>query len=184
MLFVDNRDSFVHTLGDYVRQTGAEVVTVRAARSCDGSRVRGLRNPQRVFADFDPDLVFISPGPGMPEEFGVPELVNECVRRELPVFGVCLGLQASVEALGGELGVLSLPDARQKFDGPLHARREFSMDFPTEFVAGPLPLALTPCQRSCQRVCGSWRRPTTESSWPWSIASCQWRPYSFTPSRS
>ena len=109
VLFVDNRDSFVHTLGDYVRQTGAEVVTVRAARSRDGSGARGLRDPQRVFAEFDPDLVFISPGPGTPEEFGVPELVNECVRRTLPVFGVCLGLQGIVEGLGGELGVLSYP---------------------------------------------------------------------------
>ena len=54
VLFVDNRDSFVHTLGDYVRQTGAEVVTVRAARSRDGSGPRGLRDSQRVFAEFDP----------------------------------------------------------------------------------------------------------------------------------
>jgi anthranilate synthase len=97
VLFVDNRDSFVHTLGDYVRQTGAEVVTVRAGF------------PESVFAEVDPDLVFISPGPGTPEELGVPDLVKECVRRELPVFGVCLGLQGIVQAFGGELGVLSYP---------------------------------------------------------------------------
>ena len=135
VLFVDNRDSFVHTLGDYVRQTGAEVVTVRAARSRDGSGPRGLRDPQRVFADFDPDLVFISPGPGTPEEFGVPELVNECVRRKLPVFGVCLGLQGIVEALGGELGVLSYPMHGK--ESTIRCTPEGIFDgFPTEFVAG------------------------------------------------
>ena len=109
VLFVDNRDSFVHTLGDYVRQTGAEVVTVRAERARQGNGARGLPDTDRVFAEVDPDLVFLSPGPGTPREFGVPELVQECVRRELPVFGVCLGLQGIVEAFGGELGVLSYP---------------------------------------------------------------------------
>ena len=135
MLFVDNRDSFVHTLGDYVRQTGAEVVTVRAARSRDGSGPRGLRDPQRVFAEFNPDLVFISPGPGTPEEFGVPELVNECVRRKLPVFGVCLGLQGIVEALGGELGVLSYPMHGKESTIRCTPEGIFA-GFPTEFVAG------------------------------------------------
>ena len=135
VLFVDNRDSFVHTLGDYVRQTGAEVVTVRAERAHDSSRARGLRHPERVFAEVNPDLVFISPGPGTPEEFGVPTLVKECVRRTRPVFGVCLGLQGIVQAFGGELGVLSYPMHGKEstvrctpagiFDG-----------FPAEFVAG------------------------------------------------
>ena len=135
VLFVDNRDSFVHTLGDYVRQTGAEVVTVRAERSHDGSGARGLRRPERVFAEVEPDLVFISPGPGTPEEFGVPTLVRECVRRALPVFGVCLGLQGIVQAFGGELGVLSYPmhgkesTIRCTPDGILSG-------FPAEFVAG------------------------------------------------
>ena len=86
VLFVDNRDSFVHTLGDYVRQTGAEVTTVRAAMSREGSGPRGLPKVEQVFDDVDPDLVFISPGPGTPKEFGVPALVAECVRRELPTF--------------------------------------------------------------------------------------------------
>ena len=135
VLFVDNRDSFVHTLGDYVRQTGAEVVTVRAERSRDCSGVRGLRDPERVFADVDPDLVFVSPGPGTPEEFGVPDLVRECVRRALPVFGVCLGLQGIVQAFGGELGVLSYP-MHGKSSTVLCTPEGIFDGFPTEFVAG------------------------------------------------
>lgn len=102
VLLVDNRDSFVHMLSDYVRQTGAEVVTYRAGKS--GISFDLLDN-------LKPDLVFISPGPGRPEDFKVPELVLECVRRRIPVFGVCLGLQGITEAFGGELGVL---------EGPMH----------------------------------------------------------------
>ena len=97
VLFVDNRDSFVHTLADYVRQTGARVRTLRAGFSLE-----------RLDAD-RPDLVFISPGPGRPEDFGVPQLVRACVARGIPIFGVCLGLQGMVEAFGGTLGILERP---------------------------------------------------------------------------
>ena len=123
VLFVDNRDSFVHTLGDYVRQTGADITTVRAGF------------PHSVFEEVDPDLVFVSPGPGTPEEFGVPDLVRECVRRELPVFGVCLGLQGMVEAFGGQLGVLSYPMHGKP--SPVRCTSEGIFDgFPQEFTAG------------------------------------------------
>ena len=123
VLFVDNRDSFVHTLGDYVRQTGADITTVRAGF------------PHSVFEEVDPDLVFVSPGPGTPEEFGVPDLVRECVRRELPVFGVCLGLQGMVEAFGGQLGVLSYPMHGKS--SPVRCIGEGLFDgFPQEFTAG------------------------------------------------
>ena len=123
VLFVDNRDSFVHTLGDYVRQTGAEIVTVRAGF------------PEKVFDQVQPDLVFVSPGPGTPADLGVPGLVNRCVELELPVFGVCLGLQGMVEAFGGKLGILPYP---------MHGKSSLIKctpegilaDFPTEFVAG------------------------------------------------
>ena len=97
VLFVDNRDSFVHTLANYVRQTGAEVTTVRAGF------------PLEIIVEVDPGLVFISPGPGTPKQLGVPQLVRQCVDRELPMFGVCLGLQGLVEGFGGELDVLSYP---------------------------------------------------------------------------
>ncbi|HRU06270.1 MAG TPA: anthranilate synthase component I [Candidatus Brocadiia bacterium] len=97
ILFVDNRDSFVHTLGNYVRQTGAQVTTLRA-----GFDLAALD-------EMKPDLVFISPGPGRPEDFGVPGLVKECVRRGIAVFGVCLGLQGMTEAFGGALRLLEYP---------------------------------------------------------------------------
>ncbi|HWQ54019.1 MAG TPA: anthranilate synthase component I [Bryobacteraceae bacterium] len=97
MLLVDNDDCFIHTLANYARQAGAEVVTYRAGF------------PPELLAKIRPDLILISPGPGRPADFGVPDLVRHAVRLQLPVFGVCLGLQGVVEAFGGELEVLGYP---------------------------------------------------------------------------
>ncbi len=97
MLLVDNDDCFIHTLSNYARQTGVEVVTYRAGF------------PPELLKEIAPDLVLISPGPGRPADFGVPELVRHAAALRIPVFGVCLGLQGTVEAFGGELGVLDYP---------------------------------------------------------------------------
>jgi anthranilate synthase len=97
VLLIDYEDSFVHTLANYIRQTGATVTTLRHGFSED------------VFDRENPDLVVLSPGPGRPKDFHVPETVQACMQREIPLFGVCLGLQGIVEALGGTLGVLNPP---------------------------------------------------------------------------
>jgi anthranilate synthase len=97
LLLVDNDDCFIHTLANYARQTGAEVVTYRAGF------------PPDLISRVAPGLILISPGPGRPADFGVPNLVKTAVRLGVPVFGVCLGLQGIVEAFGGELGVLDYP---------------------------------------------------------------------------
>jgi anthranilate synthase len=97
VLLIDYEDSFVHTLANYIRQTGAIVKTLRHGFS------------QSVFDTEHPDLVVLSPGPGRPSDFRVPETIAACMKRQIPIFGVCLGLQSIVEALGGELGVLSYP---------------------------------------------------------------------------
>jgi anthranilate synthase len=97
LLLVDNDDCFIHTLANYARQTGAEVVTYRAGF------------PPELIEQVKPNLILISPGPGRPEDFGVPDVVKTAVRLGVPVFGVCLGLQGIVEAFGGELGVLDYP---------------------------------------------------------------------------
>ena len=97
LLLVDNDDCFIHTLANYARQTGADVVTYRAGF------------PPELIAQVSPSLILISPGPGRPQDFGVPGVVQAAVRQGVPVFGVCLGLQGIVEAFGGELGVLDYP---------------------------------------------------------------------------
>ena len=97
ILFVDNQDSFVHTLANYVRQSGVEVVTLRTGFA--ESKLDELR----------PDLVFISPGPGTPSALDVPALVGKAIKRGLPVFGVCLGHQGIAEHFGAELAVMYNP---------------------------------------------------------------------------
>lgn len=97
LLLVDNEDCFIHTLANYARQTGAEVMTYRAGFPLD------------LIGKVAPSLILVSPGPGRPEDFGVPALIRHAAKLEIPVFGVCLGLQGMVEAFGGELGVLDYP---------------------------------------------------------------------------
>lgn len=97
LLLVDNDDCFIHTLANYARQTGADVVTYRAGF------------PLSLIERIKPDLILISPGPGRPADFGVPDVVRHAAGLGVPVFGVCLGLQGIVEAFGGELGVLDYP---------------------------------------------------------------------------
>jgi anthranilate synthase len=97
LLLVDNDDCFIQTLANYVRQTGAEVVTYRAGF------------PLEMISEIRPDIILISPGPGRPVDFGVPALARYAASAGIPVFGVCLGLQGIVEAFGGELGVLGYP---------------------------------------------------------------------------
>ena len=96
VLLVDHEDSFVHTLANYIRTTGAEVATMRP----DLARAE-LRRGVEV------DLVVLSPGPGRPADFAMSETLGLLVERGLPVFGVCLGLQGIVEYFGGALDVLA-----------------------------------------------------------------------------
>ena len=97
ILLVDHQDSFVHTLANYLRQTGAEVFTLRAGF------------PHEEFETLKPDLVVLSPGPGQPSDFDISGTLSALLEHKLPVFGVCLGLQGIVEYFGGELSVLSYP---------------------------------------------------------------------------
>ena len=97
ILLVDHEDSFVHTLANYFRQTGAKVTTVRAPVS------------DTVFDEIAPNLVVLSPGPGSPSDFNCADTISKARARDLPIFGVCLGLQALVEAYGGKLAQLDIP---------------------------------------------------------------------------
>ncbi|MHA6641664.1 anthranilate synthase [Mesorhizobium sp. A623] len=97
ILLVDHEDSFVHTLANYFRQTGANVSTIRSPV------------PDEAFDRLKPDLVVLSPGPGTPKDFDCAATIKKARQRNLPIFGVCLGLQALAEAYGGELRQLAVP---------------------------------------------------------------------------
>jgi anthranilate synthase len=123
VLLVDHQDSFVHTLANYLRQTGAEVVTLRSGF------------PHDAFDDVKPHLVVLSPGPGTPSDFDVAGTIDALVRRRIPAFGVCLGLQGMVEYFGGVLGVLDPPVHGKASRIRVLGGRLFA-GFPREFVAG------------------------------------------------
>ena len=123
VLLVDHQDSFVHTLGDYFRQQGAEVTTLR------------FGFPPELLDAYAPDLVVMSPGPGRPADFGCAALLDEVYARHLPVFGVCLGLQAMVEHAGGTLSLLPAP-AHGKPGLVRVAGGSLLAGLPAEFTAG------------------------------------------------
>ncbi|MCH2095841.1 MAG: anthranilate synthase component I [Rhodobacteraceae bacterium] len=97
VLLVDHEDSFVHTLANYVRQTGAEVLTTRTPLAED------------LINAFNPDLVLMSPGPGSPSDFDCSRTIQMALDRNLPIFGVCLGMQAIACHFGGKLAQLDVP---------------------------------------------------------------------------
>ncbi|RCG29053.1 aminodeoxychorismate/anthranilate synthase component II [Sphaerisporangium album] len=123
VLVVDNHDSFVHTIVQYLRGLGADCdvrprdhVQVRDAEGFDG--------------------VVVSPGPGTPEAAGVSiPLVKSCVARDLPLLGVCLGHQAIAVACGGV--VTRAPEL-------MHGRTSaISHDGKGVFAGLPSPLTMT-----------------------------------------
>lgn len=97
IVLIDHEDSFVHTLANYLRQTGALVTTVRA-----GIEEQHLR-------ELAPHLVVLSPGPGSPQDFKLNVTIKLLEQLSCGIFGVCLGLQALVEYFGGELATLAYP---------------------------------------------------------------------------
>lgn len=103
VILIDHEDSFVHTLGNYLRQTGASVQTLRSGPSALATIERLIQQGAR------PDLVVLSPGPGNPSDFGLSTSLEFLTKNRIPAFGVCLGLQGMVEHFGGMLGVLSYP---------------------------------------------------------------------------
>ncbi|MCF6766849.1 anthranilate synthase component I [Thiotrichales bacterium 19S11-10] len=96
-VMIDHQDSFVHTLSDYFRQCGVMLETYRSGINID--QIKALQ----------PDLVIYSPGPGRPEDFHLPELIQQVTAANIPQFGICLGLQGIVEAFGGKLDLLDEP---------------------------------------------------------------------------
>ncbi|WP_420135668.1 anthranilate synthase component I [Rhodopseudomonas sp.] len=97
VLLIDHDDSFVHMLADYFRQVGAQVTVVRYVHA------------QKMLADNAYDLLVLSPGPGRPEDFGIKSTIDTALGKQMPIFGVCLGVQAMGEYFGGTLGQLRQP---------------------------------------------------------------------------
>lgn len=122
ILVIDNYDSFVFNLVQYLAQLGAECKVVRndevTAEEASGY-----------------DGVLISPGPGTPEKAGVSiEMIKYCAERSIPLFGVCLGHQAIGEAFGAT--VSRAPELLHgKTSQVIHNGTGVLQDLPSPFTA-------------------------------------------------
>jgi len=102
IIMIDNYDSFVYNLVQYLREMGQEVQVYR------NDSIR----PEEV-KKINPDHIIISPGPCTPDEAGVSmDLVRQFSGR-IPILGVCLGHQAIGQVFGGRV---------VRADRPMHGK--------------------------------------------------------------
>jgi para-aminobenzoate synthetase component 2 len=122
ILVVDNYDSFVFNLVQYLQQLGAECTVVRndAVAAEEASKYDG---------------VLISPGPGTPEKAGISvAMIQYCAQHSIPLFGVCLGHQAIGVAFGAT--VSRAPELLHgKTSLVYHQQEGVLADIPSPFTA-------------------------------------------------
>jgi anthranilate synthase component 2 len=109
ILVIDNYDSFVYNLVQYLGELGADPVV--------------HRDDALTLADVDaiePDGILISPGPGSPADAGLSNEIIATWGSRRPVFGVCLGLQCIGEVFGGH--VVRAPQVVHGKTSPIHHR--------------------------------------------------------------
>ena len=95
-MFIDNFDSFTYNLVDDFCKRNCRARVYRADTE--------LEELKALAAEFDPDLLVISPGPGTPDTAGVSLSAVGCFKEKLPLFGVCLGHQVIAQYFGGKIG--------------------------------------------------------------------------------
>ena len=94
-LVIDNYDSFVYNLVQYIGELGAETIVYRN----DQVTLKQVK-------DLEPDRIVISPGPGTPNDvryFGVCAQILKTISHIVPTLGVCLGHQGIIHAYGGKI---------------------------------------------------------------------------------
>lgn len=122
ILVVDNYDSFVYNLVQYLGELGAEPLVYRND-ALDVAAAVALR----------PDGLLISPGPGTPGDAGVSCDLIRALAGSVPVFGVCLGHQCIGEVYGGR--IIRHPVMHGKTSSVSHDERGVFTDLPDPLTA-------------------------------------------------
>ena len=91
VLVLDNYDSFTFNLVQYLGELGADPVVIR----------NDVMPPEEAYAEYSPERLVISPGPGVPEDAGFSVDYVKTLGDRIPTLGVFLGHQAIVVAYGG-----------------------------------------------------------------------------------
>jgi anthranilate synthase component II len=92
VVVIDNYDSFVFNLVQYLGELGATPI-VHRNDAVSVADVEGM----------EPDGILISPGPGRPEDAGISNLLITTMAGRVPILGVCLGHQCIGQVFGGEI---------------------------------------------------------------------------------
>jgi anthranilate synthase/aminodeoxychorismate synthase-like glutamine amidotransferase len=92
ILLIDNYDSFVYNLAQFLGELGAEIKVKRN----DKTSIKQIE-------DLNPTSIIISPGPGTPKDSGISPEVILHFKEKIPILGVCLGHQTIGEVFGGKV---------------------------------------------------------------------------------
>ncbi len=92
ILLIDNYDSFVYNLAQFLGELGAKI----QVRRNDKTSIKEIE-------ELNPTSIIISPGPGTPKDSGISPEVILHFKEKIPIMGVCLGHQTIGEVFGGKV---------------------------------------------------------------------------------
>ncbi len=123
ILVIDNYDSFVYNIVQYLGELKEEVVVYRN----DAVSIPGIEK-------MDPEYIVISPGPGRPENAGISCEIIRKLGNRIPILGVCLGHQCIGHVFGGR--VIGAPRLMHGKTSPVHhVKKGLFKGIPSPFTA-------------------------------------------------
>lgn len=112
ILIIDNYDSFTYNLYQMI---GEIAQSQQSQSNLEHYNIQVVRNDEMSLSQIkqqQPDRIILSPGPGNPEDdayFGIGKQVINELGSQIPILGVCLGMQGIVSAFGGRIKASKLP---------------------------------------------------------------------------